>query len=572
MKVSKIFSLLFVILTLQLQAQNYQWAKNIGTDLGAGIYPSNIAVDQNGNVFVAGRFDGTVDFDPGAGLVQVTSAGSTDIFFSKFDANGNFLWAKTIGSSMSEICWAMKLDALGNIIIAGYYGDVTDFDPGNGTSNLSCNGSEDCFIATYTNDGNYVWANGFGAQGLDQISKMDIDGTGNIYVAGFFQGIVDFDPGSGSSELTALNVGPTGYNLFFAKYSSNGNYFWANQIPTSSTQICIATDNAGNAFVAGEFSNTNSNPIDFDPGNGSANLLATGAGDIFFSRYDAAGNYVYAYAMGGTSFQADLDKATDVDVDNNGNVYLCGIFGSTTDFDPGTGNVSFTSVGSGDMFFAKYNFNGNYLWAHSFQSDDYAALNIHLDANNDVLISGSFYGTTDFDPGSGMAELISNGNQDLFFAKYDNNGNYLSAAGTGFIYGDDITSDITTDNAGNIYVTGTFVDSADFDMTASNAVLHSAVSFGQDLFLAKYTSGPVSIEIYNSENATLKVSPNPTDGIINVKISNETGCYYFITNLIGEVIKKGILTNGYYRIDMRENQKGIYFLNMEGQVAKIIIK
>lgn len=94
-----VLSLFIELLTCS--GQNYQWAKSIG-----GILYENsmdIALDNEGNIYACGQFEGTIDFDPGPGVSNLTSKGFTDIFVLKLDSAGNFLWAKSMGGSSNDI-------------------------------------------------------------------------------------------------------------------------------------------------------------------------------------------------------------------------------------------------------------------------------------------------------------------------------------------------------------------------------------------------------------------------------------------------------------------------------------
>src|SRR3990172_2949815 len=148
-------------------AQSFQWAKSIGSansDIGY-----SIAVDDSGNSYISGYFTGTADFDPGAGTA-ILSAGSQNIFFAKYDFNGNYLWAKSIGSSTSSgVGISISLDISGNAFITGSFASTTDFDPGTGTANLTPTGGIfiDIFFAKYDNNGNYIWAKSIGSSGPD---------------------------------------------------------------------------------------------------------------------------------------------------------------------------------------------------------------------------------------------------------------------------------------------------------------------------------------------------------------------------------------------------------------------
>lgn len=121
-------------------AQNLQWAKGMGGTNGAVGY--SIAVDAFGNVYTTGSFQGTVDFDPGGGTYNLTSAGIQDIFISKLDAAGNFIWAKSIGGTSTDIGYSIVLDSSGNVYTTGQFAGTVDFNPGGGTNSLTTAGGQ----------------------------------------------------------------------------------------------------------------------------------------------------------------------------------------------------------------------------------------------------------------------------------------------------------------------------------------------------------------------------------------------------------------------------------------------
>src|ERR1035437_9575750 len=160
MKKSTLFLSAVCILTFSLQlitlnsnAQNFLWAKSMGgtgNDIGY-----SIALDASGNVYTTGYFYGTVDFDPGAGTFNLTSAGNYALFISKLDASGNFVWAKQIGGTSSgALGQFISLDASGNIYTTGCFFGTVDFDPGAGTSNLTSSSTNDIFVSKLDASGN----------------------------------------------------------------------------------------------------------------------------------------------------------------------------------------------------------------------------------------------------------------------------------------------------------------------------------------------------------------------------------------------------------------------------------
>lgn len=157
---------------LDTGAQNFQWAKNIGGN-GAGTGTS-IAFDMLGNVYTAGNFDGTLDFDPGVGIFNMTSQNNRDFFVSKFDALGNFVWAKVIGGvndPTEDI--HIAVDVLGNVYATGIFEGTIDFDPGIGVYYLTSEGKSDVFIAKLNASGNFAWAKRIGGIGMEHVTSID---------------------------------------------------------------------------------------------------------------------------------------------------------------------------------------------------------------------------------------------------------------------------------------------------------------------------------------------------------------------------------------------------------------
>ncbi len=192
---------LYDIFILKLNVSgNFVWAKSLG-----GTLPDNgfsIALDASGNVYTTGSYQGTADFDPGAATSNLTSAGGNDIFISKLDATGNFVWAKSLGGTTSDLARTLALDVSGNVYTTGNFTGTVDFDPGTGTSNLTSVGNDDIFISKLDASGKFVWAKSMGGNKLDQGHSLAVDASNNFYITGTFSGTADFDPGSGTFNLS----------------------------------------------------------------------------------------------------------------------------------------------------------------------------------------------------------------------------------------------------------------------------------------------------------------------------------------------------------------------------------
>ncbi|WP_177199918.1 T9SS type A sorting domain-containing protein [Flexibacter flexilis] len=473
-------SLLLGLLQWGAFAQMYQWAKNIG---GTGAVQSNaLYVDAVPNLYTIGVFSGTADFDPSAGVANMTSSGGNDIFITKFDANGNFIWAKSIGGTSTEEAYTITADATGNIYLSGIFTGTVDFDPSAATYNLTALGT-DIFVLKLNNSGNFVWAQAMTGLGGGNSFAIAVDNAGNVYNTGYLWGIMDFDPGALVLNLSATLAYD---NLFVQKLDASGNLVWAESMSGlgNSYGNAITIDNSGNVLVSGYFTGI----VDFDPSLASANLSASSE-DALALKLNSAGTLVWVKKLGGTSDE----RSSSIEVDAAGNVYAAGYFGGTADFDPSAATANLTSAGNTDIFTVKLSAAGNYVWAkRAGASGADAATSVYLDASNNVYTTGFYQATVDFDPSASVANLTSAGSNDAFVQELDNNGNFLWVRGVGGI-GSDKANAIAIDGTPNLYITGTFQGTADFDPDASIANL-TAVS-SSDIFLLKLSNNILPVEL-----------------------------------------------------------------------------
>jgi hypothetical protein len=431
------------------QTPSLTWAK-LSADMTGGTSEGKaITVDVNGNVYTCGYFNGTADFDPGVGTYTMSSGANEDIFISKLDAAGNFVWAKQMIGPGQDYGNSIKVDALGNVYTTGYFSAIVDFDPGVGTFTLATIGSNDIFVSKLDPAGNFLWAKQLGGTSGDYGNAIALDASGNVYTTGYFQGTSDFDPGSSTYTLMATNS-----DIFISKLDGSGNFVWAKTIsgPQNEIGLGIALDTFGNVHITGNFQGT----PDFDPGTGTFTLTAISA-DVFVSKLDAAGNFVWAKSMGGLNFESGIGIA----VDAVGNVHTVGFFFSLADFDPGASSFTLSATNR-DIFISKLDPAGNFIWAKQLggTSLDYGNA-IALDASNNVYTTGFFDGTADFDPGASTYTFTS-ALSDMFISKLDASGNFIWA---GQLDGPSSgrANGIVIDALQNILTTGEFNGIVDFD-------------------------------------------------------------------------------------------------------------
>lgn len=529
--VHKLFFII-ILLLFSFSVQVYgQWVKGIGgTSMEVG---DNIFVDGNGNVYIAGSFHDTVDFDPGPGTTNLTSSINADIFFAKYDSNGDFVWAKSIEGSGYKAVERLVVDGGGNIYLTGHFENTADFDPGIGISNLTSAGNLDMFFSKYDSEGNLIWAKNVGASGEDSGQDIFVSETGYVYIAGYFYGTVDFDPGPDATNLTATHSA----DIFFAKYDSEGNLIWANCIGGAQTEfgIRIVVDDNENIYLSGYFSAD----LDFDPGPGTNIIISAGLFDVFFARYNADGNLVWAKSIGGSG----LDRLSSMVLDESGNIYLVGYYEGTSDFDPGPGTTNYASEGY-DVFFAKYDGWGNLIWANSIggTSGDFG-MSIAIDSNKNVYIAGHFWGTADFDPGPGTNNLISAGLYDIFLARYDDSGNLMSASRAGGT-GNDRVNELAIDENGLVYLTGAFRNTAEFN--PGNGIIHLTAVGLEDIFFAKYGefADLTPPQGYSIETGSIYINGNNAANYSFTITGAEVGAtYYYKFKNSTELTDSGIVTS-----------------------------
>jgi hypothetical protein len=460
----------------------YDYAKSVGGAGGDG--GVGIQTDSSGNIYVMSIFEGTVDFDPSSSTANLTSQAATGVAITKFDSSGNFVWVKETGGTISnqDRGNGMAVDSSGNIYITGGFSGTSDFDPGAGTSNLTSAGSNDIYFSKWDTDGTFVWVKQIGSTSDDWGAKIIINST-NIYLSGAFGGTTDFDPSGSTANLVSTG----GADIFVAKYDLSGTYVWAKKMGTSSWGDWVqgmAIDSTGAVYTTGTFGSGTGLVADFDPGAGTANLTTAGNVDIFISKLDTDGNYVYAKAIG----DAAWNMTWGIVLDSSNNAYVTGAFADTLDFDPGAGTANLTSTGSDDVFILKLDSSGDFVWAKGFggTGSDYTE-ELTIDTSGNIYIVGIFVGTVDFDPGAGTTNLTSAGLGDAFVSKFDSSGNFVWAKGFGGELNDIAHAVYVNSTNGYVYTTGGFANTADFNPDAGVANL-TATSVG-DIITNVISSG-----------------------------------------------------------------------------------
>jgi hypothetical protein len=561
----------FITILNQAQNPTFQWAIACGgtvTQRGEAL-----VTDPSGNVYTTGWFIGTVDFDPGLGVYNLTSVssvtGAGDVFVLKLDALGNFIWAKRMGGSLGSFAFSIGIDGAGNIVTTGNFNGTADFDPGVGTFTLNANnsGNGGAFISKLDPSGNFVWAKAVSSPGPANGASLKVTTLGDIYLTGSFHSIVDFDPGVGTYTLSSA-----GYNdVFVLKLNAAGNFVWAINIGSTNFDLGydLDLDAAENVYITGIFRGT----TDFDPGSQVFNLTGSLNGDVFVLKLDMNGNFLLATSITGTG----IAVSSNIRIDGNGNIIVVGKLSGTIDFDPGIGTSNLTSAGNSsgnnDIFILKLDPLTNFIFAKKLGStgNDIATA-VTVDVFNCIYTTGYFSNTVDFDPGAASYTLNTTG-QSVFISKLSPAGTFMWA--TKFSSNNSIGLDITVDAAGTIAVTGGFDGSGDFDPVGGSYILTSIGS--GDIFVHTMTSTLITDLHERPIDPNISIYPNPNNGVFNLKLNKEVkNGKLILYNVLGEIVLTKDVNEELNIIESVTLTKGVYFYNITStntllQKGKIIL-
>jgi hypothetical protein len=237
-----------------------------------------IAVDDGGNSYVTGMFNGTATFGEGGNQKTLESRGLDDIFVAKYDTAGGLVWAKQAGGTGYEASWGIAVDGSGNSYVTGMFNGTATFGEGGNQKTLISRGLLDIFVAKYNTAGGLVWAKQAGGANDELGGWISVDGSGNSYVSGAFYGTATF--GEGISQVTLTSAVK---DNFVAKYNTNGGLVWAKQVDVNYNYgLVIAADGSGNIYMTGPFLGT----VTFGAGEANETILTSrGLHDIFVAKY-----------------------------------------------------------------------------------------------------------------------------------------------------------------------------------------------------------------------------------------------------------------------------------------------
>lgn len=497
-------------------AGNLLWVVTFGST--ADDEGRSMDTDEFGNIYVAGTFEGTTDFDPGTGSYIESSEGDKDIFLLKLNSDGEFVWVITQGDEFTDYAHDVFYHETEGLLLTGQFEGTVDLDPGAGFLNYTAGGGANIFVQKLDSDGNLVWAKSMGGTSNNWGFTGEIDDSGNVIIAGCFQGTTDFDTGSGTYAVSSAGGS---IDVFIEKLSSSGDMLWVGVIGGTGYEKtpAIRVTSSGDIYMTGYFNGV----VDFDPTAGEYELTSSGDDDLFLEKIDTDGNMVWLRTTGGT----DEEFSNSIELDEEENIYTTGFFNGVVDFDPGPDVLNLTSGGGTNAYLNCFNSSGDLLWAHSLDGDDdNSGHGIAASGLCKVYLTGRFSGTADFDIGAEVEVLTSSsGSSDQFVL---NIGNVVSAGMDSLVSfcSEDTVINVSEYLAG-AEAAGTWVDfsasgsfdpiSTDFDLTGLSAGDYLFAHIVDSINCSKDTAYiTVKVKVQSNAGFDSSISVCNTEELINL--------------------------------------------------------
>jgi hypothetical protein len=363
---------------------NHLWSRRFGDAAGVDQSARALAVDASGALVAVGSFDGRLDF--GGGPLDAAGGTNPDVFVAKLDEGGNHLWSRRFGDTASQYATGVAIEADGDVVVVGYFEGHVDF----GGGPLASAGDVDVFVAKLGADGKELWSKRFGGTGADVARGVAIDAAGRVLVVGDFEGRVDFGGGPLASAGDR--------DVFVLALDADGRPLWSRRFGDAEAQFgkSIAADPSGDrAWIASDFRGS----IDF----GDGALVTAGDFDIALAALDSNGNHLLSARYGDPALQSEPRLA----VDRKGEVTLTGTFTGPVDL----GGGPLDPAGELGLFVAKLGRDGRHRWSRAMHgSGVLEGTCVAASPDRRVVVVGDFSATAEL----GKGPVTSAGGADAF--------------------------------------------------------------------------------------------------------------------------------------------------------------
>lgn len=300
----------------------------------------DIALDAGGRLVVTGRFSSSVDFDPGEGEEQRVSSGECDAFVLRLGSDGSFDRVSSFGGAGEDVASAAAVAPAGAIVLAGWFSNTVDFDPGEGEDEHRAGGFSDLFVTMLGDDLGHRWAWTSGGSLVDQASSLDVEGDSGVWVTGFFVDVMRLRTDAEAIELRSSGRS----DVFVVRLDTRGQPTWASSFGGESADYGygVALAPNGEAVVTGRFAGA----VDLDEERPGAELTAAGRSDAFVVAYGSSGELRWSKSFGGDG----LDRGQNVAI-GDASLVVTGAFEEEVAFidAPMTGSAQ-RANGATDLF------------------------------------------------------------------------------------------------------------------------------------------------------------------------------------------------------------------------------
>lgn len=552
-------------------ATGVAWIKAIsGSDYSAG---ADIAVDPQGNVIVAGVFREDIALDNSPDY-RFANRGKSDIVLLKATPSGDIIWMQTIGGTGDDRAFRIATDAAGNVYLTGSFERVIRFDENDDVHTLESKGKEDAFLVKFDTEGRVLWSTQAGGERSDQGIGLAVSPDGMVYISGFFETSASF----GNQTIESKGQ----LDAYLAQYNTAGTFNWVRTLGGQKRDLAsgIIADSKGRVYVTG----VTRGPLpllDVDP----ARVYGAphGQDDLFLARYTPTGTLDKLTYMGGRGF----DAANALTVDAQDNVYIAGYFEDEAALDDFSGSSSLIQGNAYDLFVAKFDSEGALDWANTAGGDLWDnAYDIDVDPQGNVFITGLFRKRADF-TGNTKNDTENNlegqGEANAFVARYQSNG---VLAGLQRIDGAKSEgAGIATDNSGNVFLTGIFVQDALFEGRAQSLSSKTFASFIARYDASGFEAQPAGRLLLAEEQPAFLLSPNfpnpfASQTTFEITLADAASVRLYVHDALGRVldeISNRELAAGVYQFvyDASRLAQGTYFVRLEtptGQVTRAITR
>ena len=314
-------------------AGNFLWVRQFN-NLYEGTVRTAMVIGDSGEIYCAGVFEGTVDFDPGPEVYMLTTTSFFSAFTVSLDTDGNFRWANYFGG----VSAARSIRHLnGNLYIAGDFMSETLILTGTAVTQLTSAGGVDGLLVKMNTNGEGIWARQIGGTGDDYIRDAAPRADGDIFITGQFANVAEFNFNGASKKLTATGE----IDMFIAHLDPGGNTIWVKQVAGAQQALgtAIFVSASDHLYVQGQYSQQATIMIGTTP-------KTLSGGGMFMMQMSTAGDKL------GWTFRYPVNNLyTFV---RNDDIYSYGFFFQSFDADPGLGTLTLTAQPYGSAFVAKH--------------------------------------------------------------------------------------------------------------------------------------------------------------------------------------------------------------------------